>query len=124
MLEQEADFPEFHLAIMFPDSEFSLLDSIEKKIKVVTAVARELDLKNVIPVRKRAEEEKGKYHFVSEQGSTEFPQFVKLVSGKILKNGSNSLANGIFYLKGGDLDNELYAFRRKVRVWEYKRFLQ
>ncbi len=61
-------FPGIPLAILFPGSEFSLLDSIEKKIKVVRAVAEELELRNVIPLRKRAEEENGKYDFIDQQG--------------------------------------------------------
>ena len=66
-------FPGIPLAILFPDSEFTLLDSIEKKIKVVTAVSDELELKNVIPVSKRVEEENGKYDFVISRAVTDFP---------------------------------------------------
>ena len=65
-------FPGIPLAILFPDSEFTLLDSIEKKIKVVTAVADELELKNVIPLRKRVEDEKEKFQFCHQQGVTDF----------------------------------------------------
>ena len=113
MSEQEEDFPGIPLAILFPDSEFTLLDSIEKKIKVVTAVADELGLKNVIPVRKRVEEEKGKYDFIVSRAVTEFPGFVKMTSKNIDKTGNNSLRNGIIYLKGGDLSDELAQFQEQ-----------
>lgn len=109
--------PGIPLAILFPDSEFTLLDSIEKKIKVVTAVAGELGLKNVVTSRKRAEEEKGKYDFVISRAVTEFPKFVRLTSKNISQEENNQLRNGILYLKGGDLENELGALKDKVRVW-------
>ena len=95
MLEQEEDFPGIPLAILFPDSEFTLLDSIEKKIKVVSAVAEELELNNVIPVRKRVEDEKNKYHFVISRAVTEFPGFVTLTSKNIEKSGYKQSQNGI-----------------------------
>ncbi len=117
-------FPGIPLAIMFPGSEFTLLDSIEKKIRVVTAVADELGLTNVHPVRQRAEEEKGKYHFVVSRAVSEFPGFVKLTSKNIEKKGNNSLKNGILYLKGGDLSEELASFRDRALVWNIKDFFQ
>jgi 16S rRNA (guanine527-N7)-methyltransferase len=113
-------FPGIPLAIMFPDSEFTLLDSIEKKIKVVKSVAQELGLKNVIPVRKRVEDEKGKYHFIISRAVTEFPGFVNLTAKNIDKSGTNSLQNGILYLKGGDLTGELVQFQNRVKVWNIK----
>jgi 16S rRNA (guanine527-N7)-methyltransferase len=100
-------FPGIPLAILFPDSEFTLLDSIEKKIKVVSAVAGELDLKNVIPIRNRIENEKNKYHFVISRAVTDFCRFVKMTSKNIDKSGTNNPRNGILYLKGGDLSQEL-----------------
>ena len=115
-------FPGIPLAILFPDSEFTLLDSIEKKIKVVTAVAEELGLKNVVPLRKRVEEEKGKYHFIISRAVTEFPAFVKLTAKNIDSEGNNSLGNGILYLKGGDLSQELSMFKKRVKIWEIKNF--
>lgn len=115
-------FPGIPLAILFPDSEFTLLDSIEKKIKVVTAVAEELRLKNVIPLRKRVEEEKGKYHFIVSRAVTEFPAFVKLTAKNIDSRENNSLGNGILYLKGGDLSQELSLFQKRVKIWEIKNF--
>jgi 16S rRNA (guanine527-N7)-methyltransferase len=117
-------FPGIPLAILFPDSEFTLLDSIEKKIKVVKAVSDELGLKNVLPVRKRIEEENGKYHFVISRAVTRFPEFVNLTRKNISKAGNNSLDNGILYLKGGDLSDELSFFQGKVTVWNIRDFFK
>ena len=113
-------FPGIPLAILFPDSEFTLLDSIEKKIKVVRAVSDELGLKNVIPVRKRIEDEPGKFQFIVSRAVTSLPDFVKLTAKNLSRNGTNNLENGIFYLKGGDLTDELSQFRNSTKVWLIK----
>ena len=115
-------FPGIPLAILFPDSEFTLLDSIEKKIKVVSAVSDELGLKNVIPVRKRIEEEPRKFQFIISRAVTGFPDFVKLTAKNISRNGTNKFENGILYLKGGDLTHELSQFRNNTKVWLIKDF--
>jgi 16S rRNA (guanine527-N7)-methyltransferase len=115
-------FPGIPLAIIFPDSEFTLLDSIEKKIKVVSAVADELNLKNVRALRKRVEEEDVKYDFVISRAVAEFQRFVKLTSKNVVKKGNNSLRNGIFYLKGGDLKEELAQFINIAGVWNISEF--
>jgi len=110
-------FPGIPLAILFPDCQFTLLDSIEKKIKVVSAATDELGLKNVFPVRKRVEEEKNRYQFIISRAVTEFSTFVKLTEKNLERSGKNSLKNGIIYLKGGDLDEELKPFKNRVTVW-------
>jgi len=115
-------FPGIPLAIMFPGSQFTLLDSIAKKIKVVAEVASDLNLKNVMPLRKRAEEEKGKYDFVVCRAVSEFGLFVKLTSKNISGKPINNLNNGIIYLKGGDLSDELRSFSNIVKIWEIKDF--
>jgi 16S rRNA (guanine527-N7)-methyltransferase len=115
-------FPGIPLSIIFPDSEFTLLDSVEKKIKVVKAVSAELGLKNVIAERKRIEEEFGKFHFVVSRAVTRFPEFVTLTIKNINRSGNNSLSNGILYLKGGDLSDELALFKNKLKVWDIKNF--
>ena len=115
-------FPGIPLAILFPDSEFSLLDSIEKKIKVVASVADELKLVNITPVRKRVEEEKRKYDFIISRAVTDFPGFVSMTQKNIEKSGCNALNNGILYLKGGDLSEELSGFGNQVRLWNIKDF--
>lgn len=109
-------FPGIPLAILFPEAEFTLLDSIEKKIKVVKAVAEELKLKNVIPLRKRVEDEKNKYDFVISRAITSFPEFVNLTAKNIRSSGSNILQNGIFCLKGGDLREELLQFKDRIII--------
>jgi 16S rRNA (guanine527-N7)-methyltransferase len=115
-------FPGIPLAILFPDSEFTLLDSIGKKIKVVKAVSDELGLENVVAVRKRIEEENGKYQFVISRAVTRFSEFVSLTAKNISLHGTNSLRNGILYLKGGDLTAELSQFKKKTTLWEIKDF--
>jgi 16S rRNA (guanine527-N7)-methyltransferase len=115
-------FPGIPLAILFPDCQFTLLDSIEKKIKVVSAAADELGLKNVKPVRKRVEEERNRYQFIISRAVTEFSSFVKLTERNIERSGAVSLKNGIIYLKGGDLDEELKAFKNRVTVWNISDF--
>jgi 16S rRNA (guanine527-N7)-methyltransferase len=115
-------FPGIPLAILFPDSELFLLDSIGKKIKVVTEVARELGLVNVVPVWKRAEDEDRKYDFVVSRAVTQFYQFVKLSKKNISGVSRNSLANGIIYLKGGNLDEEIEPFLGRVEVREISDF--
>jgi len=115
-------FPGIPLAIIFPDSEFTLLDSIGKKIKVVESVADELELKNVSALIKRAEDEKNKYDFIISRAVMEFPGFVKLTNKNIEPGGKNNLRNGIIYLKGGDLTEELKPFKNKVKVWDIKEF--
>ncbi|MBK7133475.1 MAG: 16S rRNA (guanine(527)-N(7))-methyltransferase RsmG [Bacteroidales bacterium] len=115
-------FPGIPLAILFPDCQFTLLDSIEKKIKVVSAAADELGLKNVIPLRKRVEEEKNRYQFIISRAVTEFSSFVKLTEKNLERSGKNSLKNGIIYLKGGDLNEELNPFKNRVTIWNISDF--
>lgn len=115
-------FPGIPLAIFFPQSEFNLLDSTGKKIKVVSAVADQLKLKNVRTTWKRAEQENGKYDFIVSRAVTEFQQFVNITEKNISHSCNNSLKNGILYLKGGNLDDELSSFREKINVWDIKEF--
>jgi 16S rRNA (guanine527-N7)-methyltransferase len=115
-------FPGIPLAIMFPDSEFTLLDSVGKKIKVVTSVAEELKLENVVPSLKRVEDENGKYDFVISRAVTDFRKFVNLTTKNIERSGKNNLGNGILYLKGGDLTNELAPYQNRTIIWNIKDF--
>jgi 16S rRNA (guanine527-N7)-methyltransferase len=115
-------FPGIPLAIIFPESDFTLLDSIGKKTKVVLAVAEDLKLHNVKVAHKRVEDEKWKYHFIVSRAVTEFSGFVKMTSKNIEKGGTNSLGNGILYLKGGDLNTELDLFKSRVRIWNISDF--
>lgn len=103
-------FPGIPLAILFPGTEFHLVDSIGKKIKVVQGVAEALELKNVKASHIRAEEVKGEFDFVVSRAVTTMPDFVKWVRKKVAKKQKNELRNGILYLKGGDLTEELSLF--------------
>jgi len=113
-------FPGIPLAIMFPHSEFFLLDSIEKKTKVVFSVAKELGLTNVTVIRKRAEVENGRYDFVISRAVTDFRNFLKMTAKNINPGNNNTLRNGIIYLKGGDLSAELGLFINKAVIWNIR----
>ncbi len=103
-------FPGIPLAILFPETHFYLIDVIAKKIKVVQAVADALELKNVKAEQMRAELVKGDFDFIVSRAVTNMPDFVSWVRNKIKKNNKHELKNGILYLKGGDLTEELAAF--------------
>ena len=103
-------FPGIPLAILFPETRFHLIDIIAKKIKVVQAVAEGLDLKNVKAEQLRAENVKGDFDFIVSRAVTNMPDFVSWVKTKIKKNNKHELKNGILYLKGGDLAEELKDF--------------
>lgn len=115
-------FPGIPLAIMFPDAKFHLVDSIGKKIKVVQDVSDQLQLANVRAEQVRAEQIKGEYDFIVSRAVTDLPQFVQWVRGKISSSRYHNLANGILYLKGGDLTAELAPFKKKVRTWDISDF--
>lgn len=117
-------FPGIPLAILFPESDFTLVDSIGKKIKVVSEVATALKLKNVIAHHQRAEESKEKFHFVVSRAVTEFPVFYQWVKNKFLKESFNDLPNGILYLKGGDLKEEFGKFYERARFFELKNYFE
>ena len=100
-------FPGIPLAILFPETRFYLIDVIAKKIKVVQAVADALGLKNVKAEQIRAENVKGDFDFIVSRAVTNMPDFVSWVKTKIKKQHKHELKNGILYLKGGDLTEEL-----------------
>jgi 16S rRNA (guanine527-N7)-methyltransferase len=111
-------FPGIPLAIMFPEVEFTLVDSIGKKIKVVNEVAKALNLSNVIGIHERAEKIKDRFDFVVSRAVTAMPQFLPWVNGKFLKENKNELKNGILYLKGGDLTEEMKNVKYPVSYYE------
>ncbi len=115
-------FPGIPLAIMFPESKFHLVDSIGKKIKVVNEVAAALELKNVSAQHERAEKVNDTYHFVVSRAVTEFPVFYNWVRTKFLKEQTNTLSNGILYLKGGDLREEFGKFYDKCDFYDLKNY--
>ena len=115
-------FPGVPLAIMFPDARFTLVDSIGKKIRVVSDVLSQLDLANAKAMQMRAEAVDGEFDFVVSRAVTSLPEFVPWVKGKISRTQYHRLHNGILYLKGGDLEAELRPFRHKVHTWDIADF--
>ena len=107
-------FPGIPLAILFPEVSFTLIDSIGKKIKVVEAVSEGLGLKNVTAVHGRAEKLKEKFHFVVSRAVTQMPEFLRWLKGKFEKEQFNEKHNGVLYLKGGDLSEELAGLRCEI----------
>ncbi len=105
-------FPGIPLAIMFPETRFFLIDVIAKKIKVVQAIAEALQLNNVKAEQKRAELVKGDFDFIVSRAVTNMPDFVAWIKDKTKKQHKHELKNGILYLKGGDLTEELKDFPR------------
>lgn len=103
-------FPGIPLAILFPETQFYLIDVIQKKIKVVQAVADALGLKNLKAEQLRAENARGDFDFIVSRAVTNMPDFVQWVKGKTKKANKHDLPNGILYLKGGDLSEELADF--------------
>lgn len=102
-------FPGIPLAILFPETQFHLVDSIGKKILVVQNIAEALGLKNVIAEQKRVEKIKDKYHFVVSRAVTQMPKFMAWIKNKFTTQEfeNQRLKNGILYLKGGNLSEEL-----------------
>lgn len=113
-------FPGIPLAIMFPESHFHLVDSIGKKIKVVTEVSSAIGLQNLTAQHERAEKIGDKYHFIVSRAVTEFPEFYNWVRQKVLKENFNGLHNGILYLKGGDLREEFGHHYNKATFYDLK----
>ena len=117
-------FPGIPLAILFPETSFMLIDSIGKKIKVVSEVASALNLSNVNAQHIRVEEVQQKFDFVVSRAVTAFPRFVSMVKTKVASQSNNDLPNGILYLKGGDFDEEIEPFRKQIQVYELQSFFQ
>ena len=117
-------FPGIPLAILFPEVSFLLIDSIAKKIKVVTEVASALNLPNVKAEHQRVEDVKQKFDFVVSRAVTAFPRFVEMVRTKVSHQSKNTLANGILYLKGGDFEDEISPFGKQVKVYDLQNYFQ
>lgn len=117
-------FPGIPLAILFPETDFLLVDSIGKKIKVVNGVREELGLKNVKARQERAENIKQKFDFVVSRAVTQIDRFLPWVSGKFQKSMKNGYPNGIFYLKGGDLKEEFKSVTRYTEMNDLSDFFK
>jgi len=117
-------FPGIPLAILFPESDFHLVDSIGKKIKVVNAVAEALGLNNISTDNCRAEELTGKYDFIVSRAVASLSEFTGWTRKNIARPSRNALHNGILYLKGGDLSAELKESGGKYQVYKLDRYFE
>ena len=115
-------FPGVPLAILFPNCDFVLVDSIGKKIKVVNEVCESLNITNIITHHSRAEDIKEQFDFIVSRAVTAMPVFLKWVKGKFLVKNNNKLRNGILYLKGGDLTEEMKPIKQKIKYHDISRF--
>jgi 16S rRNA (guanine527-N7)-methyltransferase len=117
-------FPGIPLAIMFPETEFLLVDSIGKKIKVVQAITQALQIKNVRTLHQRAEKIDEEFDFVVSRAVAPLSDLANWSKDKYFKMYNHTLKNGILCLKGGDLKQELKPFEKKVKVWNIKDFFE
>ncbi len=117
-------FPGIPLAILFPETEFYLIDSIGKKIKVTSAIADVLELKNVKAEQIRAENVKHSFDFVVSRAVTSLPEFYQWVRNKFSHHQQHKIPNGILYLKGGDFLEELNVLPLKWRIYELKDYFK
>ncbi|EDM35277.1 glucose-inhibited division protein B [Pedobacter sp. BAL39] len=117
-------FPGIPLAILFPETQFHLVDSIGKKIKVVTEVAAGLGLNNVKASHLRAEQVMEKYDFVVSRAVTRLIDFYPWVKGKFKKDSKNAIPNGILYLKGGDLTEEIAETKLKAELYPLSEYFE
>lgn len=111
-------FPGIPLAIMFPEVQFHLVDSIGKKVRVATEIATAIGLNNVRATHSRAEEIKEKYNFVVSRAVMQLPELVKICRKNISKEQINALPNGIICLKGGDIQAEARPYKNMVEITE------
>ena len=104
-------FPGIPLAILFPETQFTLVDAIGKKIKVVQEVVDGLGIENVRAIHQRVEEDNNQYDFVVSRAVAAMPTFMRWIKGRIKKVSEHPIKNGVLYLKGGDLGEELQDYR-------------
>ena len=111
-------FPGIPLAILFPECHFHLVDSIGKKIKVVEEVSKSIGLNNLFAENSRAELVNDKFDFIVSRAVTALPEFMSWTTGKFLKTNNNILPNGILYLKGGDLKEEISTVKKTIKIFD------
>lgn len=117
-------FPGIPLAIMFPDCQFKLIDGTAKKIRVCNEIATAIGLKNVTAEQRRGEEEKGLYDYIVSRAVMPLPDLVKIVRKNISKKHQNAMPNGIFCLKGGELQAEISPYKNIVEKTELTTWYQ
>lgn len=113
-------FPGIPLAILFPDTQFHLVDSIGKKIKVATEIAQAIGLKNVTTRHCRAEEEKQQFDFVVSRAVMPLTDLLKIIRKNIKKEQKNALPNGLICLKGGELEREILPVKHQTMIYDLK----
>ncbi len=109
-------FPGIPLAILFPECQFTLIDSIGKKIKVASEIAKAIGLQNVTCIQERAEQEQGKYDFVISRAVMPLSDLVKLIRKNVSHSHKNAMPNGLMVLKGGNLEGETHLYRKYVEI--------
>ncbi len=115
-------FPGIPLAILFPSCQFTLIDSMQKRIQVVKSVIKTLELKNAIAVHIKIEDDFDQYDFVVSRAVAAFPTLVTMVSKNISCNSKNSHPNGLIYRKAGSFEDEIADFKNTIAVFEISRF--
>lgn len=109
-------FPGIPMAILFPECQFTLIDSIGKKIKVATEIAKAIGLTNVTCIQERVEMEKGKFDFVISRAVMPLGDLVKLIRKNVSSRHQNAMPNGLMVLKGGNLEGETQPYRKYVEI--------
>lgn len=117
-------FPGIPLAIANPEANFTLLDSIAKKIMVVQDIIEKCQLQNVKATISRVEKYPGEFHYIVSRAVTNFPGFYQLVKNKMIRSSHQSMSNGILYLKGGDFSNELKSFSNKIKIIDLNNYFR
>ena len=115
-------FPGIPLAIMFPECQFKLIDGTGKKIRVCQEIASAIGLKNVVAEHLRGEDENGKFDFIVSRAVMPLPDMVKIVRKNVSKEQHNAMPNGIFCLKGGNLQSEIHPFKNIVEQTDLSSF--
>ena len=117
-------FPGIPLAILFPETQFHLVDSIGKKLRVANEVAQAIGLKNVTFCHERAEQEKCTFDFVVSRAVMPLTDLMKIIRKNIHSHQQNALPNGLICLKGGELEQEIQAYKHKVTLWNLSEFFK
>ena len=117
-------FPGIPLAILFPECQFTLIDSIGKKIKVASEIAKAIGLNNVTCIQERAEEEKGKFDFVISRAVMPLPDLVKLIRKNVSHKHQNAMPNGLMVLKGGNLEGETQSYRKYIEITDISQYFE
>lgn len=117
-------FPGIPLAIVYPECHFVLLDSVRKKLRVIEAISEEMELTNIETVHARAENYNEKFDFITSRAVTQFPKFISWVKNNVSETHKNSMKNGIFYLKGGEFEEEIKNYKDKIQIFRIYDFFK